>query len=68
MPKKNKKKKRHKSTGCNKRKFDTTDEAEQALKHINEVSKYLPKRMERRYYWCHRCEGYHLTKQRRIQG
>lgn len=68
MPKKHKKKKPNKSTDCKKRQFATTAEAEQALVHIKEVSKYLPKRMETRFYWCDRCGAYHLTKQRRIQG
>ncbi len=47
---------------CNKKKL-TYAEAIEALNHIKKVSKYLPGRMERRYYWCFQCTAYHLTKQ-----
>ncbi len=47
---------------CNKRKL-THDEAIEGLEYIKKVSRYLPGKMEKRYYWCCQCEAYHLTKQ-----
>lgn len=47
---------------CNKRKL-TKLEAIEGLDHIKKVSRYLPGKMEQRYYWCMQCASYHLTKQ-----
>ena len=48
---------------CNKHPYKTIAEAKAALDYIKKLKEYLPGRMEKRIYYCKRCEAYHLTKQ-----
>ena len=48
---------------CKKHPYKTIAEAKAALDYIKKLKEYLPGRMEKRIYYCKRCEAYHLTKQ-----
>jgi len=50
--------------GCKKVKFESKKDAITALNHIQKFGKRFKYRKECRYYYCSKCEAWHITSKK----